>query len=77
MSDPNPNSKLPTTPSTPQPRPWWLLFVVLLAANYLVMRLFFAEPPSVTVPYTFFKQQVIAGNVSEVTAAGDTIHGRF
>jgi len=31
----------------------------------------------VTVPYTFFKQQVTDGNVSEVTAAGDTIHGRF
>jgi cell division protease FtsH len=50
---------------------------VVLLANYLVMRAFFAEPPSVTVPYTFFKQQVAAGNVAEVTSAGDAIHGSF
>jgi len=54
-----------------------VFFLVLLLANYLVMRTFFAEPPSVTVPYTFFKQQVIAGNVVEVTSAGDAIHGTF
>ena len=77
LSDPKAKSKLPTTPTAPQPRPWWVFFLVLLAANYLVMRAFFAEPPSVTVPYTFFKQQVIAGNVVEVTSAGDAIHGTF
>jgi cell division protease FtsH len=31
----------------------------------------------VTVPYTFFKQQVVEGNVAEVTSAGDAIHGSF
>jgi cell division protease FtsH len=54
-----------------------MFFVVLLLANYLVMRAFFAEPPSVTVPYTLFKQQVVAGNVAAVTSAGDAIHGTF
>jgi cell division protease FtsH len=54
-----------------------MFFAVLLLANYLVMRAFFAEPPSVTVPYTFFKQQVVTGNVAEVTSAGDAIHGTF
>jgi cell division protease FtsH len=77
LSDQKTSSKLPAPPTTPQPRPWWVFFLVLLAANYLVMRTFFAEPPSVTVPYTFFKQQVAAGNVVEVTSAGDAIHGSF
>ena len=28
-------------------------------------------------PYTFFKQQVIAGNVSEITSRGEDIQGLF
>ncbi len=71
-------SKLPAgQPNTPQARPWWVIFMFVLAANYLVMRTFFAEPASVTVPYTFFKEQVLAGNVVDVTSAGDAIKGSF
>jgi cell division protease FtsH len=41
------------------------------------MRVFFPEPSSITVPYTFFKQQVKAGNVEDVTSVGDSIQGTF
>ena len=51
--------------------------LVGLAVNYLVMRVFFPEPSSITVPYTFFKQQVKAGNVEDVTSVGDSIQGTF
>ena len=60
-----------------RPRPWWLVFLVLLAGNYLVAQLFFPEPSSITIPYTFFKQQVEAGNVADVTSVGDSIQGDF
>jgi cell division protease FtsH len=48
-----------------------------MIANYLAMRAFFPEPASITIPYTFFKKQVHAGNVAEVTGVGDSIHGTF
>jgi cell division protease FtsH len=48
-----------------------------MIANYLAMRAFFPEPTSITIPYTFFKQQVAAGNVEEVTGVGDSIRGTF
>ena len=51
--------------------------MVVLAANYLVMRTCSTEPPSVTIPYTVFKQQVEAGNVIRVTGVGNTIRGTF
>jgi cell division protease FtsH len=60
-----------------RPKPWWLIFVVFMMANYLVTRVLFPEPPWITVPYTFFKKQVVAGNVEGVTSLGDSIEGRF
>ena len=60
-----------------RPQPWWLIFLVLMMANYLLMRVFFPEPSSITIPYTFFKKQVEAGNVEDVTSVGDSIQGSF
>src|SRR5688572_29968745 len=60
-----------------RPRPWWMLFLVVMATNFLLMRTCFPEPPSITVPYTFFKDQVEAGNVVSVTGVGDSIRGTF
>jgi len=60
-----------------RPRPWWMLFLVVMATNFLLMRACFPEPPSIAVPYTFFKQQVEAGNVVSVTGVGDSIRGEF
>lgn len=59
------------------PQRWWALFVVLLATNYLAMRLFYPEPSSITISYTYFKQQVAAGNVQHVTSVGEQIRGSF
>ena len=60
-----------------RPRPWWLIFLVLMLANYLLTPVFFPEPSSISIPYTFFKKQVAAGNVETVTSAGDSMRGRF
>ncbi len=60
-----------------RPQPWWLIFVVVLMANYMVMRVFSPEPSLLAVSYSFFKQQVVAGNVENVTSEGDSIRGSF
>jgi len=60
-----------------RPQPWWLLLLVFMFANYVAMPFFFPEPSSITVPYTFFKQQVETGNVADVTSVGQAIQGSF
>src|SRR5215470_7633508 len=62
-----------------RPRPWWIGFVVVLVLNFLLVQVFLPERPNprIDVPYTFFKQQVTADNVLEVTSQGDTIQGTF
>jgi cell division protease FtsH len=64
-------------PAPIRPQPWWLIFLLFLLINYLAMQTLFGEPSSITIPYTFFKQQVAGGNVKEVTGIGDTIRGTF
>ncbi|MEP7306356.1 MAG: ATP-dependent zinc metalloprotease FtsH [Acidobacteriota bacterium] len=87
-----PSKKAATTPSrdrpTPveagrlasmgwRPQPWWLVFLVIMIANYAVTQLFFRESAAITIPYSVFKAQVQAGNAESVTSAGDAIEGRF
>ena len=62
-----------------RPRPWWISFILILLVNYLLVQVFLPERPQqrIDVPYTFFKQQVSAGNVSDVTSRGDVIQGTF
>src|SRR6266566_7419327 len=62
-----------------RPQPWWISFIVILVLNYLLVQFFLpASPPQrIDVPYTFFKQEVSAGNVSEVTSRADVIQGLF
>ena len=46
--------------------------------RFVLVPLLFPEPQDrVTVPYTFFKQQVIAGNVTEITSRGETSRAAF
>jgi len=54
-----------------------VIFLVIMIANYAVTQLLVQEPSSITIPYTFFKRQVDAGNVADVTSVGDSIQGRF
>jgi cell division protease FtsH len=57
---------------------FWISLLILLAVNWFLAPLLFPETTDrVTVPYTFFKQQVVAGNVSEITSRGDDIQGLF
>jgi cell division protease FtsH len=62
-----------------RPRPWWISFVLVLVLNWLIVQFFLPEQTQqrIDVPYTFFKQQVATGNVSEVTSRGDVIQGTF
>src|SRR5438034_731969 len=48
-----------------------------MAVNFALMRALAPEPSYVNIPYTLFKEQVEAGNVSEVTSQGDAIQGTF
>jgi len=57
---------------------FWIMLLVLMVLNFFLVPLLFPETTDrVTVPYTFFKQQVIAANVSEITSRGDDIQGLF
>jgi cell division protease FtsH len=66
------------TPPPVPPRRTWLTFLMVLALNFLLVRLFFpgaGEPPKV--PYTLFKQQVTKHNVSQIYSRGESITGHF
>jgi cell division protease FtsH len=57
---------------------FWVTLLILMALNWFIAPLLFPEVNDrVSVPYTFFKQQVVAGNVSEITSRGDDIQGLF
>jgi cell division protease FtsH len=57
---------------------FWVMLLVMLALNWLLVPLLLPEPQDrITVPYTFFKQQVVAGNVAEITSRGEDIQGQF
>ena len=68
-------------------RPWqammppgrtWLWLVLVLLANYLLVRLLIPNPDApVTVPYTLFKEEVTKGNVEAIFSRDVTITGRF
>src|ERR1700742_306282 len=56
----------------------WLIFLFILAGNYLVMRLLVPNPEEpITIPYTAFKEQVDQGNVDSIYSKGANIDGRF
>src|SRR5829696_6877056 len=68
----------PEKQGTMPPRRSWLWFALILLANFLLFRFLFPGPEAaVEVPYTFFKEQVRAGNVQSIYSQGDTIEGRF
>jgi cell division protease FtsH len=85
--DPRPTESPPDEPrrapgaggqSTMPPRRSWLWFALILLANVLLVRFLFPGPEApVEVPYTFFKEQVQAGNVEAIYSQGDAVEGRF
>ena len=57
---------------------WWLLPLGLLLVNYLVVSLFFPSAGAPTeIPYTVFREQVAAGNVTVVATRADVVQGEF
>src|SRR5215216_4131612 len=57
----------------------WLWFALILLANFLLVRFLFPGPEApVEIPYTFFKEEVRAGNVESITIdQGDNVEGSF
>ncbi len=56
----------------------WLVFLLVLLANYFLVRLLFPSPgDAIPVPYTAFKQEVARGNVEAIYNQGQSIEGRF
>jgi cell division protease FtsH len=58
-------------------RRFWVLIFLLLLVNIVVTSIIQSagQPPSVTIPYNVFVDQVNAGNVVNITATGDAITG--
>ena len=74
-SDPPP--KGPPPPMMP-PRRTWLWFLLILVANFFLVRLLSPGPEGpVTIPYTLFKEEVRKGNVQSIYSQGDSMTGRF
>src|SRR5215216_7965621 len=68
----------PMAKRTMPPARSWLWFALILLANFLLVRFLFPGPEApVEVPYTFFKEEVRAGNVEAIYSQGDTVEGRF
>jgi cell division protease FtsH len=60
------------------PRNAWLWFLLILAVNFLLVRMFFSSSGgALTIPYTVFKQQVEDNNVAAVYNEGQNVDGRF
>ena len=68
-----------TSGRLPPQRPsiWALLFLLLVLDWILVLAFQPSSATRVTVPYTYFTQQIQAGNVATVTAQGSAIQGTF
>ena len=80
---PSPTATSPTRgtggmPRLPGSRRFWRFLLVLLILNIVFAQLIpSSEDQRLDVPYTFFRQQVTAGNVKEVNAKNDVIQGEF
>jgi cell division protease FtsH len=55
----------------------WAVVGAMFLMNWLVSAWLLAESPRSEVPYTFFRDQVVAGKVAEITSTEDAIEGRF
>src|SRR3954464_4282400 len=67
--------KRPVVPPTMR-RFWWIV-IALFALNFILSLALSSNPSRTTVPYTLFYKQVQAGNVSEISAKGESIQGDF
>jgi cell division protease FtsH len=56
---------------------FWLLLLGLLVLNWVLSALLVRPPERTEVPYTLFRAQVEAGNITSVTGIEDAIDGQF
>jgi cell division protease FtsH len=76
--DDRPSTSGPQRSGRLPPARTWLWFVLLLVVNVLVVSYLFPGPEAPEeVPYTFFKEQVKAGNVEQISTRGDAVEGTF
>src|SRR2546428_8224581 len=56
---------------------FWITLAILFVANILISNVLFSagQPPTVTISYNSFLDQVNAGNVTSVTSTGESITG--
>jgi cell division protease FtsH len=70
-------------PEKPTPRsPWrlrgfWVVLILMLAFNYALGAVFAPGTGRVTLPYSFFRAQVQAGNVADIESSNDKVQGSF
>ena len=65
---------------SPQGLRWGRIIITLLAAlaiNWLIASMLFGSTSVLPVSYTFFREQVEAGNVAEITTQGEAVQGVF
>ena len=73
-----PNGGKPGGAGPMPPRNAWLIFMAILAANFLLVRFLFpGTEPSTKVPYTLFKQEVVKQNVERIYSRGESLTGKF
>jgi len=59
------------------PRRSWIFFLLILLANFLLIRLFAPNPHSVKIPYSVFRQEAARGNVVKVFSRGESLNGQL
>ena len=70
-------NKPPPAPVMP-PRRAWLSFLLIVAVNFLVVRVLFpSKDAPVKVPYTLFKEEIVKRNVVRIYSRGESLTGRF
>src|SRR5436309_7759920 len=76
-SPPGPPAKRPDLFAPMRTVRFWVILAILFLANVIVSNLAFSagQPPTVTISYNTFLDQVDAGNVVTITSTGDTITG--
>jgi cell division protease FtsH len=67
----------PSPPRRPNWSRFWWVLLALFAINWIVSAMLLGPAPRPAVSYTFFVQQVDAGNVKEITSTADRIEGVF
>src|SRR5205085_3481369 len=74
---PPPGPPIPRRPPPGAQRHTWLLFLLVILANFLLIRFLAPGVKPSRVPYTLFKEQVEKRNVQKITSRGENILGRF